>query len=83
MICLLLYDVPDDGVRTKIADICLDYGLKRIQYSAFLGDLNRNRQEEIILKMQRRVGKRTANIQLFPLGEKELRLHKEIISDEQ
>lgn len=82
MICLLLYDVPDDGVRTKIADICLDYGLKRIQYSAFLGDLNRNRQEEIILKMQRRVGKRAANIQLFPLGEKELRLHKEIITDE-
>ena len=36
---LLIYDIPDDRARQKIADACLDYGLQRIQYSAFLGEL--------------------------------------------
>ena len=37
---LLIYDIAHDGVRTKVADVCLDYGLQRIQYSAFLGELS-------------------------------------------
>jgi len=37
MTSLLIYDMPDDKLRAKVADICLDYGLDRIQYSAFLG----------------------------------------------
>jgi hypothetical protein len=36
---LLIYDIPDDRARQKVADACLDYGLERIQYSAFLGEL--------------------------------------------
>ncbi|RMF86962.1 MAG: CRISPR-associated endonuclease Cas2, partial [Nitrospinota bacterium] len=28
MKCLLIYDIPDDRIRTKIADFCLDYGLE-------------------------------------------------------
>ena len=37
MRCPLIYDIAHDGVRTKVADACLDYGLQRIQYSAFFG----------------------------------------------
>ena len=53
---LLVYDIPHDGVRAKVADICLDYGLDRIQYSAFLGDLKRVRQEEMMSKMRHKLG---------------------------
>lgn len=79
MLCLLMYDIPNDRVRTKVADICLDYGLQRIQYSAFMGDLNRNRQEELLMKIRRKIGKRDANVRLFAVGEKESRLQKEVI----
>ena len=34
---ILIYDIPDDRLRSKVADACLEYGLDRIQYSAFLG----------------------------------------------
>jgi len=27
MISVLIYDIPDDKLRAKVADICLDYGL--------------------------------------------------------
>ncbi len=64
---LLVYDISDDGKRAKIADACLDYGLDRIQYSAFTGRLLPTQQEELMLKVKRILGKKQGNIQLFPI----------------
>ena len=69
--CLVVYDISHDRTRTKIADICLDYGLDRIQYSAFLGILVRTCQEELMLKLKRQLGKRPGNIQLYTICEKD------------
>lgn len=71
MQCVVVYDIPDDGKRGKIADVCLDYGLDRIQFSAFLGDLAPTHQEELMLKVQSVLGKKPGNIQLFPICEKD------------
>jgi len=73
MKCLLMYDIPDDRTRTKIADFCLDYGLDRIQYSSFLGDLARPHQEELVLKIKKRLGKKPGNVQLFPICDNDWR----------
>ncbi len=67
---LLIYDISNDNVRTKVADACLDYGLERIQYSAFTGELSKVHQRELLVKIERRIGKHSASIQLFPLDEK-------------
>lgn len=69
MNCLLIYDIPHDGIRGKVADACLDYGLQRIQYSAFFGRLSHVHQRELLAKIERRIGKHAANVQLFPLDE--------------
>ena len=79
MKCLLVYDIPSDKIRGKVADICLDYGLERIQYSAFLGELNHNLQQEVMLKVKARLGKEPGNVQLFPICEKDLRLRVELV----
>ncbi len=70
MRCLLIYDISHDGARAKVADACLDYGLERVQYSAFLGEISAIHQRELLLRIKRRIGKHAANIQLFPLDEK-------------
>lgn len=67
MKCLLIYDIPDDRVRTKVADFCMDYGLDRVQYSAFVGDLSNNHQEELMLKIAKKLGKSPGKIDLFPI----------------
>ena len=67
MQCLLLYDISDDRVRTKIADFCLDYGLDRVQFSAFAGDLSRNHQEELMMKLRRKLGRKSGKIDLIPI----------------
>lgn len=69
--CLLIYDIPNDRIRTKIADACLDYGLDRIQYSAFSGDISRNFQEELFLKVTSLLGKKEGNVQLIPICRKD------------
>jgi len=71
MRCLLIYDIPNDRARTKVADACLDYGLDRIQFSAFLGKLNRNQQEELLMKIQKRMDKCAGNVQLIPICAKD------------
>jgi CRISPR-associated protein Cas2 len=67
---LLIYDISHDGARSKVADACLDYGLERIQYSAFVGELNRTHQRELWLQISRRIGQHPASIHLYPLDEK-------------
>ena len=67
MQCLLIYDIAHDGTRQKIADACLDYGLARVQYSAFMGDLTRTHQRELFKELRRRLGRQRGNVQLFPL----------------
>lgn len=71
MQCLVVYDIVDDNKRNKIADVCLDYGMDRIQYSAFVGDLVPTHQEELMLKIAAILGKRPGKVQLVPVCEKD------------
>ncbi len=67
MRCLLIYDIPDDRIRTKVAELCLDYGLDRLQYSAFSGILTRGQQEELWLKIRKKMGKRAGHVLVIPI----------------
>lgn len=40
MLTLVIYDISNDKARTKLAELLMNYGLKRIQYSGFKGFLN-------------------------------------------
>ena len=64
---ILIYDIESDRLRTRASDICLDYGLERIQYSAFFGKLNRNRRQELAMKLQNEMGKAAARIRIIPV----------------
>lgn len=70
---VLIYDIEDDKLRTRAADICLNYGLERIQFSAFFGKLNRNRRQELSLRLQRELGNNSARIRIIPVCEQDLK----------
>lgn len=82
MTVLVLYDIADDRKRAKAADICLDYGLARIQYSAFLGDITATRREELLAKLRRLLTGADARVHLFPLCEKDARLARAVVMGE-
>ena len=70
---VLIYDIENDRLRTRASDICLDYGLERIQFSAFFGKLNRNRRQELALKLRSEIGKESARIRIIPVCEADLK----------
>ncbi|MCL4880277.1 MAG: CRISPR-associated endonuclease Cas2 [Anaerolineae bacterium] len=79
---LLVYDIVKDRQRAKVATVCLDYGLDRIQYSAFAGQLSRTHQEEIMMRIEAIVGESPASVHLYPIDEKawqrRLRIENEV-----
>lgn len=76
---LVLYDIEDDRVRNRVADVCKDYGLARIQFSAFSGPLNRMKRRELGLRLSTELGEKAGRILIQPLCEKDA---KEAVSIE-
>jgi len=74
MQALVIYDVPDDRLRGKVADLCQNYGLQRIQYSAFMGPITRNRQQELLQKIKRQAGAKPIDVSLFVVCARDLEL---------
>ena len=70
---VLLYDIEVDRLRARIADVCIDYGLERIQYSAFFGKLNRNRRQELAMKLQNELGDESGRLRIIPVCEQDLK----------
>jgi CRISPR-associated protein Cas2 len=68
----VIYDIVEDKTRTKIAEACLDFGLVRIQYSAFAGALNRNKREELFLRLRDILGDDLGKILVQPVCEKDV-----------
>jgi CRISPR-associated protein Cas2 len=70
---VLIYDIENDRLRTRIADACMDYGLERIQLSAFFGKLNRNRRQELALRLRNELGNESGRVRIIPVCEQDLK----------
>jgi CRISPR-associated protein Cas2 len=79
MRCLVIYDIPNDRARTKVADACLDYGLERMQWSAFVGELQTPLQRELMRKIRDLIGKRAAKVLMLPINSVMWEQHREIV----
>lgn len=75
---IVIYDIEDDKVRYRVSEACKDYGLERIQYSAFSGQLNRNKREELYLKLSKIIKHKTGKIIIQPVCEKDVKEQKMI-----
>jgi len=67
LITLVIYDIPDDKLRLKVAKYLKSKGLKRIQKSAFAGPLSTAGRVELVAGLRRIVRGEKVNIQIYPL----------------
>ena len=74
----VIYDIEDDRIRNRVAEACKDFGLTRIQYSAFSGTLNRSKRGELFLRLSSLLGKSQGRILVLPVCEKDMKEAKEI-----
>lgn len=89
MLLWIVYDIVDTKKRNKVAKACKNYGLYRVQKSAFLGNLNSNEIDELSLCCEDIMDKEIDSIYIFPMCEedfKKVRLlgqsfDKELVTD--
>ena len=67
MNCLVVYDITDDGQRKRLATMLQTFGLARIQYSAFRGELNANDRAVLARRVSQFVKDEHDSIFIIPL----------------
>jgi CRISPR-associated protein Cas2 len=72
MIVWVMYDIKKDKARTKVAKICQQAGLYRVQYSVFLGTLDKNRFDSIQLQVTELIDEDNDSVYIFPMSKNEL-----------
>jgi len=74
----VIYDITDDNLRALVAETLKDYGLQRIQYSAFIGNLRRDELNSLIVDLKNLIKDLIENIQLYPVCDACFRGRKEV-----
>ena len=68
MLVWVIYDISDNRIRSLVAKLCKNYGLFRVQKSAFLGDLNRNESDSLALECEAAIDE-SDSVYVFPMCE--------------
>lgn len=72
MIVWVMYDIEKDAVRTRVAKLCKQSGIYRVQYSVFLGTLEENEKDTLRLRIEEIINKETDSVYIFPMNKNEL-----------
>ncbi|NEN22786.1 CRISPR-associated endonuclease Cas2 [Cryomorpha ignava] len=90
MIIWVMYDIKKDKARSKIAKICKQSGLYRVQYSVFLGQLSANSKDSLWIQIEELIDEETDSVYIFPMSKNELQdtillgqaFDKDMVTDE-
>lgn len=72
MIAWVLYDIQKDKARTKVAKLCKQAGLYRVQKSVFLGTLTPNEKDTLELQIEELIDEEVDSVYIFPMSKNEL-----------
>ena len=90
MICWVLYDIKKNRSRIKVAKLCKQAGLYRVQKSVFLGTLENNGKDSLELATTDLICEETDSVYIFPMSKNELQqtallgqaFDKKLVTDE-
>lgn len=86
----IIYDIAEDKPRSRIAKLCKEAGLYRVQKSVFLGSINRNRLDELRIQIGQWMEESTDSVYIFPMCEPDFKkvmlmgqaFDKKLVTDE-
>lgn len=90
MLTWVVYDIREDKARNKVAKLCKNAGLYRVQKSVFLGDVERNRLDELHLQCEDLIDPKNDSLYVFPMCEDDFKkvktagnaFDRELVTDE-
>lgn len=86
----VIYDITITKTRSQISKILKQYGLYRVQKSVFLGTIERNRLDELELRLRESVDLEKDSVYMFPMCTTDFKkvillgqaFDKELVTDE-
>jgi len=86
----VVYDIVENKTRSKIARICLNKGLYRVQKSVFLGDLTVNERDSLAIECEYVIDPDIYSVYVFPMDNESFKkvkllgqaFDKKLVSDE-
>lgn len=90
MIAWVMYDIEIDKSRSKVAKLCKQAGLYRVQFSVFLGIIDANQKDTLKLQIADVINEETDSVYIFPMSKAELQttvlmgkaFDKKLVTDE-
>jgi CRISPR-associated protein Cas2 len=79
LVTFVVYDIPDDRTRLRIANVCKDYGLEHIQYSVFCGPLDPTRRDDMFARLEGTLAGEAGHIMVIPVCEKDIQAKRELV----
>lgn len=90
MLVWFIYDISKNKVRNRIVKLAQESGLYRVQKSVFLGKVEENVLDEIVLQSEELIDESTDSVYIFPMCKKDFQsailqgqaFDKELVTDE-
>lgn len=67
MLTWVMYDVVRDRVRNKVMKTCEKSGIYRVQYSVWLGNLNKTQCRELRTRIEDLINPEEDRVYIFPM----------------
>lgn len=81
LLTFVVYDIQDDRVRLRVSNVCKDFGLAHIQYSAFSGPLDSTRRGELFARLSDTLGSHVGQILVVPVCEKDVQAQRRVLNE--
>jgi CRISPR-associated protein Cas2 len=75
---VIIYDVTDDNLRNQVSQLLKDYGLTRIQYSAFLGSLRHHELNSLLTDLRSLISDKAESVQIYPICDSCFKAKREV-----
>lgn len=73
MLTWVMYDIVKDKARTKVSKCCERAGIYRVQYSVFLGELNKTKRKELKAQIEELIDSAVDRVYIFPMCNEDFR----------
>lgn len=80
MAVFVFYDIVQDRLRTRLAELLADFGLERFQYSGFRGRLSPARRRELWAALVDVLTGEEGRIIMLPVCEEDLKRGQELVN---
>ena len=73
MLVWVIYDISKDKPRKRLADKAIEQGLERVQKSVFLGNIDQNLIDELVIYAEEQINVDNDSVYVFPMCQEDFK----------